>query len=272
MLKAYGRTIVGMSPIWLMGEAITGKKVGSQFRKGTSELVSAAEELRGILSDSTKDVLVVVDDKLRTGKTETTKTADILRSAGEDAIVVVTSSILNSRSQFEANAPQLKHTVLKHSKDCVIIMDKAIKHPIVITGVTKFAKSKGIPRPEAILTIAALGVGKLVKILDEAETEARGELERFEADMKQKATLAEREDGDLVHVDAGEFEKTVPREDSRVADQIGHAAAPPPGYDAAGASTSTAPAGAPADPAMPGALPASKKDKTKKEKDGCIAM
>ena len=25
MLKAYGRTIVGMSPIWLMGEAITGK-------------------------------------------------------------------------------------------------------------------------------------------------------------------------------------------------------------------------------------------------------
>lgn len=30
MLKAYGRTIVGMSPIWLMGEAITGK-VGALF-------------------------------------------------------------------------------------------------------------------------------------------------------------------------------------------------------------------------------------------------
>lgn len=74
-LKAYGRTIVGMSPIWLMGEALTGRvcyvlgarslsfamadfesllhqKVGTQFRKGTSGLVAAAEELLDIVGDS----------------------------------------------------------------------------------------------------------------------------------------------------------------------------------------------------------------------------
>jgi hypothetical protein len=196
----------------------------------------------------------------------------LLFAYSEDAIVVVTSSLINSRSQFEANAPQLKHTMLKHSKDVVIIVDKAIKHPIVITGVTKFAKSKGIPRPEAILTIAALGVGKLIKVLDEAEGEARVELEKFEAELKQKALKADQE-GDLVVVDAGEFEKTVPREDSKKADEIGHAAAPPPGTSAA-ASTSAAAAGtAPStsEPTVPGSMPASKKDKAKK-KDDCIIM
>jgi hypothetical protein len=187
--------------------------------------------------------------------------------------VVVTSSLINSRAQFEANAPQLKHTMLKHSKDVVIIVDKAIKHPIVITGVTKFAKSKGIPRPEAILTIAALGVGKLIKVLDEAESEARVELEKFEGELRQKALQADQE-GDLVVVDAGEFEKTVPREDSKKADEIGHAAAPPPDTSAT-ASTSAAAAGtAPStsEPTVPGSMPASKKDKAKKKDDGCIIM
>lgn len=185
--------------------------------------------------------------------------------------MVVTSSLLNSRAQFEANAPQLKHTMLKHSKDVVIIIDKAIKHPIVIVGVTKFAKSKGIPRPEAILTIAALGVGKLIKVLDEAEGEARVELEKFEAEIREKTLKADQE-GDLVIVDAGEFEKTVPREDSRKADEIGHAAAPLPGSNAT-ASTSAAGAGSStSEPTVPGAMPASNKDKTKKKDGGCIIM
>jgi len=181
-------------------------------------------------------------------------------------MVIVTSSLLKSRSQFEENAPQLKHTMIKHSKDCVIILDKAIKHPIVITGVTKFARSKGIPRPEAILTIAALGIGKLIKVLDEAETDARVELEKFEAEVRQRAVEHGPEEGNLVVVDAAEFEKTVPKEESKKAEEIGHAAAPPP----AAASTSTAP-GTSSAPAVPGAMPASSKEKAKKN-DGCIIM
>ncbi|KIM27137.1 hypothetical protein M408DRAFT_9517 [Serendipita vermifera MAFF 305830] len=263
LIKGYGRTM----------------KVGSQFKKGTSEMLSAAEELRDILGVSAKDVLVVVDQKLRTGKDETTKTADILRSAGEDAIVVVTTSLLNSRAQFEANAPQLKHTVLKNSKDCVVIVDKAIKNPVVITGVTKFAKAQGIPRPEAILTVAAWGVGKLIKILDEAEGEARVELEKFEAEVRQRQLEVEHESGDVVVIDASEFEKHLPKEEARVAKEIGHAAAPPseggaPAGVATGAPPVASPSEAPAEPAVPGALPDKKgKGKEKKEKDdGCIIM
>jgi hypothetical protein len=172
--------------------------------------------------------------------------------------VVVTSSLLESKAQFEKNAPGLKHTVLKNSKDVVIILDKAVKHPIVITGVTKFAKAKAI---------AALGLGKLVKILDEAEIEAREELAKFEAEAaaanrahQAAGTTADAAEDDLIVIDAGDFEKTAPSAEVKKADEIGRAAAPPPttavGSSAPGAFPSTSAAG---------------NDKKKKD-DGCIIM
>jgi hypothetical protein len=181
--------------------------------------------------------------------------------------VVVTSSLLESKAQFEQNAPGLKHTVLKNSKDVVIILDKAVKHPIVVTGITKFAKAKGIPRPEAILTIAALGLGKLVKILDEAEVEAREELAKFEAEAaaatkarEAAGTTADAAEDDLIVIDAGDFEKTAPSAEVKRADEIGKAAAPPPttseGSSAPGAFPSTS---------------ATRNEKRKKD-DGCIIM
>ena len=41
---------LGMSPLWVMGEALTpGRKVGTSFLKGTSELQVAAADLHGEL-------------------------------------------------------------------------------------------------------------------------------------------------------------------------------------------------------------------------------
>lgn len=66
-----------------MGEALTpGTKLGSQFRKGTDNLVNVAEEIRNTVSTSSQDIIVIVDEKLRAGKAETTKTAEILKAAG----------------------------------------------------------------------------------------------------------------------------------------------------------------------------------------------
>jgi hypothetical protein len=134
--------------------------------------------------------------------------------------------------------------------------------------VTKFAKSKGIPRPEAILTIAALGLSKLVKILDEAELEAKEELSKFEAEAAaaQKAhqaagTTADAAEDDLIVIDAGDFENTVPSAEVKKADEIGKAAAPPPPTSSEG-------------PSAPGGFPSTSnagKDKKKKD-DGCIIV
>lgn len=52
-LAASAQTWIGMTPIWLMGEAILpGAKVGGTFKKGTRKLVNVAEELRDALMTS----------------------------------------------------------------------------------------------------------------------------------------------------------------------------------------------------------------------------
>jgi hypothetical protein len=196
-----------------------------------------------------------------------------------DAIVVVTSSLLDSKSQFQKNAPGLKHTVLKNSKDVVVILDKACKQPIVITGVTKFAKSRGIPRAEAIMTVTALCVGKLVKILEEAEADAKAELDKLEAEAKRAAAeidaAASGHDNaaastsagkgpatydDIVVIEADAFEKTNTKEEVKEAEKIGKSAADP------SAGTSTVPG------ALPEASTSTDKGKGKKKDDGCIIM
>ena len=82
-VSAYAETWVGMSPLWLMGEAITpGKKVGTRFMKGKSKLFESAEEVRTVLSTSGKDIVVIVDEKIRESRGETAKAAEVLKAAG----------------------------------------------------------------------------------------------------------------------------------------------------------------------------------------------
>ena len=85
--SAYAQTWIGMSPLWLMGEAIIpGKKVGSQFNKGRKNLVVAAEEVRQVVATSSKDVVVIIDEKLRSsgegGKQVAERTAEVIKAAG----------------------------------------------------------------------------------------------------------------------------------------------------------------------------------------------
>ena len=94
LIRADAKTWVGMSPLWLMGEAILpGQKVGSQFSKGASELAVAAQELRQTLALAASDVLVVIDSQLKSGKEESAKTAELLKAAGGNAVVVVSTSL-----------------------------------------------------------------------------------------------------------------------------------------------------------------------------------
>jgi hypothetical protein len=66
-----------------MGEALSpGAKVGTQFKKGTANLMGAAEEIRAAVSTTSRDIVVIVDGKLRAGKIGTAKTAEILKAAG----------------------------------------------------------------------------------------------------------------------------------------------------------------------------------------------
>src|ERR1700722_10401816 len=45
--SAYAETWVGLSPLWLMGEALMpDTKVGTKFKRGTNNLVKAAEDVR----------------------------------------------------------------------------------------------------------------------------------------------------------------------------------------------------------------------------------
>lgn len=66
-----------------MGEALSpGTKVGTQFKKGKANLMGVAEEIRVAVATSSKDIVVIVDSKLRAGKTDTGKTAEVLKAAG----------------------------------------------------------------------------------------------------------------------------------------------------------------------------------------------
>lgn len=85
--SAYAQAWVGLSPIWLMGEALTpGRKVGSQFNRGRRKLVDAAEEVREVVATSSQDIVVIIDEKLKSSDGSASKiaerTAEVVKAAG----------------------------------------------------------------------------------------------------------------------------------------------------------------------------------------------
>lgn len=106
--SAYAETWVGLSPLWLMGEAIIpGQKVGSRFNKGKGKLVVAAEDIMKALTtddggdgaavgvtggksttEKGKDVVVIIDQKLREGldnlktRPEVGRLVEVVKAAG----------------------------------------------------------------------------------------------------------------------------------------------------------------------------------------------
>lgn len=225
--SAYAKTWVGITPLWLMGEAVTGRKVGSQFKKGGRQLVVAAEELRAGITSSTKDVVIIVDKHLQEGKAETTKTTEILKAAGTNAILVVSTSLAQAQDQIARSSPELKAAILSHSKDVVIIIDKGLKNPVVITGVHKFAKSKGIPYSQAMMQVASLAVSKLLVVIEEEETKAKATSEA----IKEAGTTGDRKgkgraDGGacIEEIDVEELARTSSREAMDEAQRVGTAA------------------------------------------------
>src|ERR1700721_490445 len=60
----------------------------------------------------------------------------------EDAIIAVTTSLANAQSQIHDSSPQMKKFVKKHGKGIIVLVDKSLKNPIVVTGISRFAKSR----------------------------------------------------------------------------------------------------------------------------------
>ena len=193
-----------------------------------------------------KDILVVVDKHLqeKKGATKgaTVKTAELLKAAGcvgvqlhsrkdllipilvrsTDAIVVVTTSLVDAQAQIERSSPQLKASLLTHSKDVVIVIDKSLKNPLVITGVTKFAKSQGVPHPEALLRVASLALNKLLVIIHEEEGKAKEEVEKIKSAEEAKLrSAAAGSDAVIVEYDAEELQRTATEEAQEEAGKIG---------------------------------------------------
>lgn len=156
------------------------------------------------LSTSANDILVIINEQLRNKGKETGETAEVIKSAGENAIVVVTSSLIKAREQMEANSPALKRAILKNGKQVIVVVDQSLKNPVVITvkiynniiilmnaqlhtqGVRKFAKSKGIPFSEAMMTVASLALSKLLAAMEEMEGELKDGIHELDAELLEK--------------------------------------------------------------------------------------
>ena len=139
-----------------------------------------------------------------------------------DAIVVVSTSLVEAQAQIERSSPHLKASLLTHSKDVVIVIDKALKNPLVITGVKKFAKSQGIPQPEALLRVASLALNKVLVIINEEEGKAKEEVEKIKLEEDAKLRVAAGgSDAVIVEYDAEELQKAASSEAVSEASKVG---------------------------------------------------
>jgi hypothetical protein len=223
-----------------MGEAILpGAKVGGTFKGGRNKLFSMASELRDELMTSSEDVVVILDRHFHLGlsdkgaaakpadgananvsntkpTTDTLKNtfdeqarraAEVIRAAGQNAIVAVSTSLTGAQDQVKGSSPEIKKVISKHGRDVVVLVDKALKNPVVITGVSRFARSKGIPYSEALLRLASMGLSRILASLPEdLEHEVEGEILADAADKKKHEVPGKR--WKVEELDAEELERT----------------------------------------------------------------
>ena len=136
--------------------------------------------------------------------------------------MVVSTSLVDVQGQIERSSPHLKASLLTHSKDVVIVIDKALKNPLVITGVTKFAKAQGIPQSEALLRVASLALNKILVIINEEEGKAKEEVERIKSEEEAKMSAsAAGSDAFIVEYDAEELQRTASTEAVSEASKVG---------------------------------------------------
>ena len=136
--------------------------------------------------------------------------------------MVVSTSLVEAQAQIERSSPHLKASLLTHSKDVVIVIDKALKNPLVITGIKKFAKAQGIPQPEAMLRVASLALNKVLVIINEEEGKAKEEVEKIKLEEEAKLRSATAgSDAVIVEYDAEELQRTATTEAVDEAGKVG---------------------------------------------------
>lgn len=191
-----------MSPIWLLGEAvIPGRKVGTTFKKGKAGLRNAAQEISDVVSTSAKDIVVIVDQRFKETKSEKSadvfRASEVIKAAGDHAILVVTSSLEKATEKLHQQdvGPLIKKALQTHGREVIVLLDSTLKNPVVVTGVARFARTKGIPYPEALIRLASLGVAKiLATIPEEAKAGVAKVVEELDAtELENNSSEAARE-------------------------------------------------------------------------------
>lgn len=147
--------------------------VGSQSNNGSKKFVDSAEDVCKAAASCAKDVGVIRDEKFRMGlkggkdgkdgegdgRKMVERTAE---AAEENAILVVTTSLeklstsldsqksnthdKNSSSTADPRAltssPASRASVKKHGRDALVLLNDALHHPDVVTGVSQFARTR----------------------------------------------------------------------------------------------------------------------------------
>lgn len=160
----------------------------------------------------------------------------MIQSFRESARVVVTASFEKLSLQFSdttekgkvkanefvkyMNSPEFQKAVRKNGRDGLVLLDGALKHPVVVTGVSKFARSKEIPYTDALLRLASLGLAKILKAIpEEIAVEDDGKtFEEIDAqELEQSCSVEEIKEAE----DVGKLADDIPepKVESQVADK-----------------------------------------------------
>lgn len=119
----------------------------------------------------------------------------------------MSTSLTGAQDQVKGSSPEIKKVISKHGRDVVVLVDKALKNPVVITGVSRFARSRGIPYSEGLLRLASMGLSKILASLPEGlEEEVEGEILADAADKKKHEVPGQR--WKVEELDAEELERT----------------------------------------------------------------
>lgn len=139
--------------------------------------------------------------------------------------MAVSSSLQGAQSQVHGSSPQIKKVVAKHGKDVVVLVDKALKNPIVITVVSRFAKSKGIPYSEGLLRLASMGLAKIIAAIpDDIEEQVEAEIRQDAADKRKHEVPGKR--WEVEELDAEELERSSTSEAKEEANSAGKLGGP----------------------------------------------